>query len=305
MEFATIDFETANSSRASICSAGIAIIKDGKIYDAKNWLIRPKKLVFNPVNVSIHGITETDVEDKPEFNVVWGEMLSYLRGNIVLAHNANFDMSCLRNTLSEYKIEHPKMEYACTVTIARETFPGLSNYRLSTIMNYLNIHFHHHDATEDARACARIALSAAERFGVESIPALLDKLQTPIEILGDELSESTRMTARRHEKSIRIKDINADCNKFNCNHPFYGKHFVFTGELETMKRSEAMQIVVNLGGYCHSSLVANTNFLIVGELDPSELKDGVHSSKIIKAQEIISRGGDIRLITEQEFLSLL
>ena len=305
MEFVAIDFETANNSRASICSAGIAIIKDGKLYDAKDWLIRPKELVFNPVNVSIHGITEADVEDKPEFNVVWGEMLSYLKGNIVLAHNANFDMGCLRKTLNEYKIEHPKIEYACTVTIAREAFPGLSNYRLSTVMDYLNIHFRHHDATEDARACARIALSAAERFGVESIPELLDKLQTPIEILGNEGNGSIRSTPRKHERSIRLQDISAKCTKFDCNHQFYNKHFAFTGELETMTRSEAMQIVVNLGGHCHSSVVTHTNFLIVGELDPSELKDGVHSGKIIKAQEIISRGGDLTLLTEQEFLSLL
>ena len=305
MEFATIDFETANNSRASICSAGIAIIKEDRIYEAKEWLIRPRELKFNPVNVAIHGITGEDVEDKPEFNEVWEEMLTYLEGNIVLAHNASFDMACLRGTLNEYKLECPNLDYACTLTIAREAFPGLSNYKLSTIMDYLNIHFHHHDATEDARACAFIALTAGALFDAESIKELLDKLQTPIERLDNVRNASIRPASRKHESCTRIKDISATCTTFDCNHPFYDKHFAFTGELETMTRSEAMQMVINLGGYCHSSVVARTHFLVVGELDPSELKDGVHSGKIIKAQEMISRGGNIVILTEQDFLTML
>lgn len=48
MDFVTIDFETANNDRASICSAGIAIINDGKIIGTKYWLIKPSDLWFHP-----------------------------------------------------------------------------------------------------------------------------------------------------------------------------------------------------------------------------------------------------------------
>src|SRR5438105_5068716 len=40
---ASLDFETANYSRVSICSAGIAIFADGQLVESPSWLIRPPK----------------------------------------------------------------------------------------------------------------------------------------------------------------------------------------------------------------------------------------------------------------------
>ncbi len=89
MDFVTIDFETANNDRASICSVGIAIVKDGKLLETKYWLIRPRDLWFDPFNISIHGITEKEVQDQPQFDEIWKDILPYLCNNIVLAHNAS------------------------------------------------------------------------------------------------------------------------------------------------------------------------------------------------------------------------
>jgi DNA polymerase-3 subunit epsilon len=72
-----------------------------------------------------------------------------------------------------------------------------------------------------------------------------------------------------------------------------------------MPRKEAMQEVVNVGGYCGNTVGANTNFLVVGELDYRQLKDGLKSNKLKKADQIITEGGDLELLTEDEFLNLL
>ncbi len=92
MRFATIDFETANESRASPCAVGVAIVDDGEVRFRRSWLIRPRVLDFNPLNAMIHGITEGDVLDAPEFDVVWNEIWPMLDGRIVLAHSAGFDI---------------------------------------------------------------------------------------------------------------------------------------------------------------------------------------------------------------------
>lgn len=305
MNFVAIDFETANNDRASICSAGIAIIKDGKILETKYWLIRPSDLWFHPFNISIHGITEDDVKDQPQFNEVWEDIMSYLSGNIVLAHNASFDMGCLREVLNEYEIEYPSLEYSCTRNIAKKAFPGLISYSLSAVTDYLSIDFKHHHAEQDALACAAIALRACEYHNSKSISELIESLQTTIGNLYPGDYKPARLHRRKSDSGFRIGDIVPTCNDFNVDHPFYEKQLVFTGVLQSMPRKGAMQEVVNLGGYCGSVVGKNTNFLVVGELDYRQLKDGLKSNKLKKAEKFITDGGDLELLTEDEFLRLL
>ena len=41
INFIAIDFETATGKRASICEAGICVVRDGKIQETRSWLVRP------------------------------------------------------------------------------------------------------------------------------------------------------------------------------------------------------------------------------------------------------------------------
>lgn len=68
-----------------------------------------------------------------------------------------------------------------------------------------------------------------------------------------------------------------------------GKTVVVTGTLETMKRTDAQALVVELGGKSGSSVTKNTSFVVAGE------KAG---SKLTKAQAL-----GIEVIDEAEFLS--
>lgn len=40
INFVAIDFETATGSRASICEAGICVVREGKVVEKKSWLVR-------------------------------------------------------------------------------------------------------------------------------------------------------------------------------------------------------------------------------------------------------------------------
>ena len=50
MNFIAIDFETANEKRASACSLGMTIVKNGQVVDELYYLIKPKELRFSPMN---------------------------------------------------------------------------------------------------------------------------------------------------------------------------------------------------------------------------------------------------------------
>jgi len=42
LNFAAIDFETANHCRSSVCSVGVVIVRDGQIAEKIYRLIRPE-----------------------------------------------------------------------------------------------------------------------------------------------------------------------------------------------------------------------------------------------------------------------
>lgn len=41
MTFTSLDFETANPSRVSICAAGLAVFENGQLTESPYWLVRP------------------------------------------------------------------------------------------------------------------------------------------------------------------------------------------------------------------------------------------------------------------------
>ena len=84
--------------------------------------------------------------------------------------NNSFDNSVLRNTLLHYGIQPPTFQTLDTVKSSRQLIPGLNNYRLNTVCDALQIDLHHHhNALDDAQACANILLYEAQHFGGEQL----------------------------------------------------------------------------------------------------------------------------------------
>lgn len=176
MNFTAVDFETASRKRNSACAVGIVHVKNDEITDEIYSLIKPSDPYFDPMCERIHGITWDHVKDSPDFQALWTDISQYFEGHMVIAHNASFDMSVLRHTLNEYSIPDPYMEYNCTVSIAKKTWPEFYNFKLNTVAHYLDIPLRHHHALDDARAAARIVLKACEIHDAYEKNLFLNKL---------------------------------------------------------------------------------------------------------------------------------
>ncbi|MEN9752763.1 MAG: hypothetical protein RL670_454 [Actinomycetota bacterium] len=165
LNFTAIDFETANGSPASPCAVGLVQVRNGAIFDSYSQLFRPPYPHdrFEAMNIRVHGITPADVVDKPGWDEVLPEMLDFIGGDVLIAHNAGFDMGVL--TAAAKAIEHPlpEVEYACSLLMARKSYE-LESYRLNAVA-YAAGHeeFNHHDALADAEACALIVMHMAKR----------------------------------------------------------------------------------------------------------------------------------------------
>jgi DNA polymerase-3 subunit epsilon len=162
--FTAIDFETANRNRASICSVGLVKVRKGTIADTFHSLIRPtaKLAIFNYYNVRVHGITGEDVMDAPLWAELFSEVQSFIGKDVLVAHNASFDKSCLVQANATIGVRRD-YDFVCTCRNARRLLPGLVNYRLPTVTDALAVGLaNHHDALADARAAAEIALALAQ-----------------------------------------------------------------------------------------------------------------------------------------------
>ena len=118
-----------------------------------------------------------------------------------------------------------------------------------------------------------------------------------IDEIGPIIAQSIKEFFNREEvKNIINKFIAAGLNfqepeKEEANLKFSGKTFVFTGELESMSRSEAINALRELGGKDSTSVSNKTSFVVAGNNPGSKFK---------KAEKL-----QVKILTEKEFIEMM
>jgi DNA polymerase-3 subunit epsilon len=165
-DFVTIDFETANYCRSSICSLGMVIVCDGQITEKIYRLVRPEPEWYSYWNTLVHGMTVEDTRNAQVFSLVWAEIAPKIAGLPLVAHNSPFDESCLRAAYRAYQMDYPDYEFHCTCRASRRMFgKTLPNHRLPTVAAHCGYDLQkHHHALADAEACAIIAMKVFNQY---------------------------------------------------------------------------------------------------------------------------------------------
>lgn len=174
LDFTAIDFETANNSSASACAVGLTRVRDGRVVATAGWLIKPPAGHdrFFELNIGIHGIRPGDVADAPDWTTQLADLTAFIGDDVLVAHNAGFDMTVLRRACEVTDAECPPYRYVCSLQVSRKTY-DLASYRLPLVAAAAGfLDFAHHDATADALACAHIMIDAAQRAGAQDVVEL-------------------------------------------------------------------------------------------------------------------------------------
>jgi DNA polymerase III subunit epsilon len=254
----------------------------------------------------IHGIAAADVQNQPEFPDIWPKILEFLQGKIVLAHNASFDFSVLRNTLTEYGIVFPEIIYGCTRLIAKAVWPGLIRYKLTAVARLLGIEFQHHDAMADAHACLEIADRACRQTESKTLVELANQFGLHFGEIhsSGEYSPPYGILQSIHNKTQQLTSLSTKRSSASLNSSV--KVFAFTGTLRSMERKQAMQLVLEAEGQPEERVTKQTNFLVVGDQDYRHFAEGqTKSSKMRKAESLLASGQDIEIISEEDFLQMI
>jgi len=160
LDFAAIDFETANYYPSSICSVGVVVVRGGFVVEKIYRLIRPEPEWYSYWNTKIHGLTVADTENEPVFSFVWEEIEPHIAGLPLVAHNSSFDEGCLRAAFRTYQMDYPDYHFFCTCRASHRVFgKELPNHQLHTVAARCGFDLtNHHHALADAEACAAIAI---------------------------------------------------------------------------------------------------------------------------------------------------
>jgi DNA polymerase-3 subunit epsilon len=305
MNFVGIDFETANEKRNSPCSIGIVVVKNGELAEKVHHLIKPKEMRFMPINIGIHGIRPSMVADELEFDKVWEKIKHYFNGNLVIAHNASFDISVLRNTLELYDIEMPSFDYICTMKLSRNFYSNLDNARLNTVNSFLGYEFKHHDALADAIACSNILLNISEELKSTDINEISKSVGVTLGNVNKNGYKPSSTKGRIIKKSNRVTSKQSKNPDKNLNFTaFENEVVVFTGGLASMARDEAVRLVRKLSGTVGSSVTKKTTCVVTNTKDIEDLQRDEMSNKLKKTMDLKKKGQNIKLLNEEAFLKL-
>lgn len=163
---------------------GICLVEGGVITTTKTWLIKPPSYpYFNRHNIAVHGIYPEDVQDAPTFDEIWYEASEMMYGNLMIAHNAAFDAGVLRSCFDYYGMFRPKMNYLCSIQIAKKSWKNLPKYGLKSLAEHHNISFRHHRAGADAEVCAKISLLGFERLFITENDEVSDIFKKNLKVL--------------------------------------------------------------------------------------------------------------------------
>ncbi|MDR7072178.1 PolC-type DNA polymerase III [Fictibacillus barbaricus] len=154
--YIVFDVETTGLSAVynKIIELAAVKIRGGEIVDKFESFANPHESL-SQTTIELTGITDDMVENAPEIDEVIRDFHRFMGDDILVAHNASFDMGFLNEGLRKIGFEEAKNPVIDTLELARFLLPQLKNHRLNTLCKRYDIELvQHHRAIYDAEATA-------------------------------------------------------------------------------------------------------------------------------------------------------
>jgi len=165
-EFLAVDTETNGLARerCELTEVGAVLVGGGELHDRWSSLVG----VSSPLSPGIQrftGITQAMVDGAPPPEVVLPELARLLRGRVLVAHNARFDATVLRQAFARAALDWPDPPVLCTVTMARRLAPLQQRRGLAALADAMGVEVGvTHRALPDAELCGRVFCALFKRL---------------------------------------------------------------------------------------------------------------------------------------------
>ncbi len=164
--YCVFDLETTGfdpQKQDKITEIAICKVKNGEIIDEYTTFINPERNI--PLNVqNLTHITDEMVKDAPTIEKALPEIMDFIEGSTLVAHNSDFDISFLNYFITKEGYGDRFNNYIIdTLMIAKEIYYYLPNKKLGTIVEDLGIELEGaHRAINDTRATAKMFIRMGE-----------------------------------------------------------------------------------------------------------------------------------------------
>ncbi|KHD36653.1 DNA polymerase III subunit alpha [Clostridium acetobutylicum] len=137
--YCVLDLETTGFSPKTekITEIGIMKYENGKVIDKFSLFVNPEKPIPARV-VEVTNITDDMVKNAETIDKVFPKMLEFIKGSVLVAHNASFDIGFLKHNAKVLGYEFD-FTYLDTLSLAQAVFPQYKSYKLGRIAKNLGI----------------------------------------------------------------------------------------------------------------------------------------------------------------------
>ena len=172
-DYVVFDLETTGFSPETnrIIEIGAVKVQNGKIVDKFSTFVNPQVPI--PFRIEqLTSINDSMVIDAPVIADILPEFMKFCEGCVMVAHNADFDMSFIKKNCQRLDIPC-KPTIVDTVALARVLLPNLNRFKLDTVAKALGVSLeNHHRAVDDAGCTAEIFVKFIEMLRERGISTL-------------------------------------------------------------------------------------------------------------------------------------
>jgi DNA polymerase-3 subunit epsilon len=179
--FVVLDLETTGGAPdgGGITEIGAVKVRGGEELAVLATLVNPGERI-PPFITVLTGITQAMVMPAPPIEAVLPSLLEFLRGTVLVAHNAPYDVGFLKAACARHGYSWPALRVLDTAALARRvlTRDEVPNRKLGTLAAYFRATVQPtHRALDDARATVDVMHGLFDRLGGHSVHTLGDTLE--------------------------------------------------------------------------------------------------------------------------------
>ena len=201
--YVVFDIETTGFSpiKNNIIEIGAVKVMGGEIVDRYSTFVNPKEPI--PFQIEkLTGIKDEDVMEAPVITEVLPAFLEFVGDSVLVAHNANFDMSFILENAKRQQIE-TDFTYVDTVGISRMLLKNQAKHTLDAVAKTLGVSLeNHHRAVDDAAATAEIFVKFIKMLKAEGAHTL-DQVNS----MGADSVESIKRLPSYHAIILAKNDV--------------------------------------------------------------------------------------------------
>jgi DNA polymerase-3 subunit epsilon len=178
---AFLDVETTGGGyqRHRIIEIGLLRVENYQVVATYQTLLNPQQSL-PPEITRLTGITQAELENQPTFHQIKDDLLEYLEGAVLVAHNARFDYGFLKAEFARSEVNFTA-KTLCTVHLSRRLYPRYRRHNLDALIKRFRFEVpNRHRAFDDAKVLWDFVKLARQKTKQETFQTVLkDLLKRP------------------------------------------------------------------------------------------------------------------------------